>query len=205
MLGELIEEAISEHPNLHVTGRVRTARDAHDSIPWNGTQLASIDLHLPDGLGWELGKRVRVSYPHVRVLILSDHRRPSLLDHLPDEELPFWSYALKSSIAGKRGLADVLHQAALGPWIDPRIDAAGSRAEAAIAELSEQQRRVLGLVAKGMSNAAIAQRLSVSDKAVEYHLKQIYSSLGFAPAAEANQRVQAAVAYLHRYAPDTHV
>jgi DNA-binding NarL/FixJ family response regulator len=205
MLGELIEEAIVEHPGLHVTGRVRTAREAHESIPWARTHLASIDLHLPDGLGIALGARVRASYPHMRVLILSDHRRPSLLHGLDPKDLAFWSYALKSSIEGRRGLADVLHRAAQGPWIDPKIEAAGSSAEVAIAELSDQQRRVLGLVAKGMSNSAIAERLSVTDKAVEYHLKQIYLALDLAPAAEANQRVLAAVAYLQQYAPDTHV
>lgn len=205
MLGELIEEAIAGHPGLHVTGRVRTAREAHDSIPWGQTDLASIDLHLPDGLGMTLGKRVRVSYPGVRVLILSDHRRPSLLTGLDPEDLLYWSYALKASIEGRRDLADVLYRAATGPYIDPQVNAAGSRAESAIADLSDQQRHILSLVAKGLSNVAIAERLDVTPKAVEYHLRQIYQALDLAPAGEANQRVLAAVAYLQRYAPETHI
>lgn len=205
MLGELIEESIAQHPFLHVTGRVRNARDAHDSIPWAQTDLASIDLHLPDGLGVSLGKRVRVSYPRVRILILSDHRRPTLLSGLDAEDIPFWSYALKASIDGKSQLADVIHKAAVGAYIDPSIHTLKTDAEAAIGDLSEQQRRILALVARGLSNGAVASRIGVSDKAVEYHLKQIYAALQLGAASDANQRVLAAVAYLQQYAPDTHV
>lgn len=205
MLGELIEESIEQHPLLHVTARVRNIRDAHREIPWAQTALASIDLHLPDGLGVALGKRVRVSYPSVRILILSDHRRPSLLANLEPEDVPFWSYALKASIEGKSQLAEVLHEAANGSYIDPGIQMSRTDAEAVIGGLSEQQRVILALVARGMSNASIASRMGVRDKAIEYHLKQIYSVLQLVPASDANQRVMAAVIYLQRYAPDTHV
>lgn len=205
MLGELLEEAIAAHPGLHVTGRVRTVRDAHDGIPWAQTDLASIDLHLPDGLGVALGRRARVSYPDLRVLILSDHRRPSLLRGLEPSEVPFWSYALKSSMEGRRQLADVIHRAATGPYIDPRIDTVAGSAEEVIAGLSDQQRRILGLVARGLSNSAIAAQLQVTDKSIEYHLTQIYGRLGILGDSEANQRVLAAVTYLQQHAPDTHV
>lgn len=205
MLGELVEEAIAAHPHLHVTGRVRNARSAHDEIPWDRTDLASIDLHLPDGLGHELGWRVRVSYPRMRILILSDHRRPSLLNGLTPEEIPFWSYALKSSIDGRTQLAEVIHQAAQRSYIDPRISTTSGSAEETIAGLTDQQRRVLALVARGLSNSAIATQLNVSDKSVEYHLTQVYGRLGILGDSEANQRVLAAVTYLQQYAPDTHV
>lgn len=205
MLGELIEEAVSDRPGLHVTGRVRTIRDAHAGIPWEHTDLALIDLHLPDGLGMSLAKRVRVSYTRMRVLILSDHRRPSLLTAVEPDELPFWSYALKASLDGRRQLAEVIYQAAHEPYIDPRLNVTASDTEAALASLSDQQRLILSLVAKGLTNASIATRLGVTTKAVEYHLKQIYQALQIAPASEANQRVLAAVVYLQQHAPDTHI
>lgn len=205
MLSELIEEAVSEHPHLHVSGSVRTAREAHTEIPWSQTDVASIDLHLPDGLGSSLGKRIRVSYPDVRVLILSDHRRPSLLEALQPEEIPYWSYALKASIEGRAQLSEIIHTAAMHPYIDPAIYTVSSAAESNLAALGEQQRKILALVAKGHTNAVIAERLGVTNKAIEYHLKQIYAALELAPASEANQRVLAAVAYLQMHAPDRHV
>ena len=143
MLGELIEEAISAHPQLHLTGRVRTMRDAHESIPWADTQLASIDLHLPDGLGLSLAKRVRTSHPETRILMLSDHRRPTLLQSVDVRELGYWSYVLKSSIDSRAQLGDVLYRASSGGYIDPRIETGASDAESMIAALSDQQRRVL--------------------------------------------------------------
>lgn len=201
MLGELIEEAIDSHPQLRLTGRVRTVREAHESIPWAETQLASIDLHLPDGLGLSLAKRIRVSHPDTKILIFSDHRRPTLLESIDVSELGSWSYVLKSSIEGRAQLGEVLYRAASGGYIDPRIEAAASNAETLIATLSDQQRRVLGLVARGMSNSAIAKELTLSDKSVEYHLTQIYQRLGILGDSEANQRVLAAVTFLQQYSP----
>ena len=60
---------------------------------------------------------------------------------------------------------------------------------------------MLGLVARGLSNSAIARELSLSDKSVEYHLTQIYQRLGILGDSEANQRVLAAVTFLQQYAP----
>lgn len=205
MLGEFIEEAIDSHPALHVTGRVQTARAADTDIPWAETGLVSIDLHLPDEPGVALARRVRVSYPQMRILILSDHRRPALLSALSPEDVPYWSYALKSSIENRQALADIVYQSAQGPYVDPGLHVGGSDAQKAIATLSTQQRRILDLIARGHSNAAIAQTLNVTDKAVEYHVKQIYAALDLPPASEANQRVLAAVTYLQQHAPDRHV
>lgn len=205
MLGELIEEAIESHPKLHLTARVGSIRAAYTSVPWNETQLASIDLHLPDGLGISLGRRIRASHPRTRILILSDHRRPSLLRGIDPEDLPHWSYILKSSIEGRQQLGDALYRAATESYIDPRIETGASDAEVVIAGLSEQQRRVLALVSRGLSNSAIAKQMNIADKSVEYHLTQIYQRLGLIGDSEANQRVMAAVTYLQQYAPRTHI
>lgn len=205
MLGEFIEEAIESHPLLHVVGRVRTARAADTDIPWAQTDLASIDLHLPDEPGVALARRIRTSYPRIRILILSDHRRPALLSALAPEDVPYWSYALKSSIENRQALANIIFQSTQGPYVDPGLHVSGSGAQQAIASLSAQQRRILDLIARGHSNAAIAQALNVTDKAVEYHVKQVYSALELPPAGEANQRVLAAVTYLQQHAPDRHV
>ncbi|HAN72244.1 MAG TPA: hypothetical protein DCQ36_11755 [Actinobacteria bacterium] len=61
--------------------------------------------------------------------------------------------------------------------------------------LSDRQREILALVASGMSNTAIAQKLFMSPKSVAYHLTQIYSQLQVATDASANARVQAAMIY----------
>ena len=202
MLRELIEEAIEGHPGLHLTGSARTMREAVSQIPWRSTQFATIDLQLPDGVGMELAQRVRASYPAMRVAILSDHRRPSLLDTLDADELRFWSYILKSSIDGRRQLGELLALAATTAYIDPRVISAAGEAELLIASLTDQQREILSLVVRGLSNSAIARQMSLADKSVEYHLRQIYVRLGLPKDTDANQRVSATVLYLQRFSPD---
>jgi DNA-binding NarL/FixJ family response regulator len=199
MLRELIEEAVAEHPGLHLTGSARSLRDAVEQIPWSATQFATIDLNLPDGVGVELGARVRVNYPQMRIAILSDYRRPGLLDAIPADEQTFWSYILKSSIDGRRQLGELLAFAAAHAYIDPRVTSDAGDVETAIAGLTEQQRQILALVARGLSNSAIGTRLTLADKSVEYHLRQVYARLGIAADTEANQRVTATVMYLKRY------
>lgn len=199
MLRELIEEAVAEHPGLHLTGSARGLRDAVGAIPWSTTQFATIDLNLPDGVGLELGMRVRANHPHMRIAILSDHRRPGLLDSIPTNEQHYWSYILKSSIDGRQQLGELLAFAASHSYIDPRVTADAGDVELAIAGLTEQQRKVLALVARGLSNGAIAKRMAIADKSVEYHLRQVYARLGITTDTEANQRVTATVMYLKRY------
>ncbi|CAB4967731.1 unannotated protein [freshwater metagenome] len=180
-------------------------REAAQLIDWARVDFATLDLHLPYGLGLELGRRVRERYPRLRIAILSDHRRRSLLTSLTSEELPFWSYILKSSIDGRMHLSELLRKASRGAYIDPRIDVAGGPTEEAVNALSEQQRKILGLVARGLSNSAIAKQLCLSEKSVEYNLTQTYVALNPTGVNSANPRVSAAVLYLRRYAPDTHV
>jgi DNA-binding NarL/FixJ family response regulator len=205
MLRELIEDAVADAPEMRLVFSAANCRDAAEQIDWARVDFATLDLHLPDGLGLELGRRVRERYPRIRIAILSDHRRRSLLTSLTSEELPFWSYILKSSIDGRMHLSELLRQASHGAYIDPRIDVAGGPTEEAVNALSEQQRKILGLVARGLSNSAIAKQLCLSEKSVEYNLTQTYVALNLTGDSSANPRVSAAVLFLRRYAPDTHV
>lgn len=199
MLRELIEEAITENSELNLVSSARSVRDALESVPWADVQFATIDLQLPDGVGLVLGQQLRVRHPQLRIAILSDHRRPNLLDAIPVDERHYWSYILKSSIDGKQQLGELLAFAAHHAFIDQNVAAEGGESEQLVASLTDQQREILSLVAKGLSNAAIGRSLALADKSVEYHLRQIYLRLGLAGDNNSNQRVSATVMYLRRY------
>ena len=200
---EILAEAIEKHPLLSLTAMAGSQGEAVNTIPWAATTLVTIDLHLPDGIGIDLARKVRSTYPHVRVCLLSDHRRPPLIDELPEPERDYWSYVLKSSIDGRAHLGDLLFTAATQAFIDPRVMEAVTPTEEAVETLTVQQREILACVAQGMSNAAIARKLASSEKSVEYHLTQIYQRLGILGDKDANARVTSAVMYLQRYAPST--
>ena len=68
-------------------------------------------------------------------------------------------------------------------------------------ELSEREREVLGLVAEGLSNSAIAQRLFITERTVEAHVKQVFTKLRIDQAPDTNRRVLAVIAYLRSGAP----
>jgi len=205
MLRELIESVVSDTPGFELVGSAGSCRQATENIDWERVSFAVLDLHLPDGLGVALGAHVREWNQRSRIAILSDHRRRSLLSSLTAEEVPYWSYILKSSLDGRQHLSELLVRASAGSYIDPNIDVAGGQVEETINNLSDQQRRILGLVARGLSNGAIAKQLFLSEKSVEYNLTQTYQARGLSGDASANQRVSAAVMYLQRFTPDTHI
>ena len=199
MLRELIEEAIAEHPGLSLVASAGSVRDAMETITWADVQFATIDLQLPDGVGLLLGQELRARYPHLRIAILSDHRRPNLLEASPKDERHFWSYILKSSIDGRQQLGELLALAAHHSFMDQNANIGSGEAELLISSLTSQQREILALVARGLSNSAIGKNLALAEKSVEYHLRQIYSRLGLAGDNDSNQRVSATVMYLRRY------
>jgi DNA-binding NarL/FixJ family response regulator len=85
-----------------------------------------------------------------------------------------------------------------GTVLDPEVVAAmiASRQESPVERLTDREREVLGLMAEGRSNAAIAGRLHVSEKAVAKHINSLFTKLDLPVAADDNRRVLAVLAYL---------
>jgi DNA-binding NarL/FixJ family response regulator len=109
-------------------------------------------------------------------------------------------YLLKERVFDIAVLVDALRRLGDGETvIDPTIVArllGRRRRTDPIAELSPREREVLGLVAEGMSNRAIAGRLFVTERTVEAHVKQIFTKLRLDATPDSHRRVLAVVAYL---------
>jgi DNA-binding NarL/FixJ family response regulator len=84
------------------------------------------------------------------------------------------------------------------PAFRQRFAATSIRDDDAIEELTSRQREVLGLIAEGRSNSAIARTLVITEKAVVQHVSHIYSQLGLWPSGDDHRRVLAVVQYLSR-------
>jgi DNA-binding NarL/FixJ family response regulator len=142
---------------------------------------------------------IRAELPEVGVLVLSRHVvRGHTIELLGDDGAGV-GYLLKHRVADRRSFCEAVERVgAGGTVIDPEVVAALlERSEpAALAELTERQREVLALMAEGRSNLAIAEQLTITEKAVVKHASQIYDRLGLQSSPDDHRRVLAVTRFL---------
>jgi DNA-binding NarL/FixJ family response regulator len=194
---QIMEQTLEQAPGMELCASASTCHQALTVIPPSGADIAVLDLFLPDGSGFDVGVSLRRELPEVRIVILSEHVQPRVLASLSESERQSWSYLLKTKVSSGEELLGSIRSAMRYSVVDKgvterSVDPATLRLEL----LSEQQREILTFVAAGLSNGAIAERMHLSAKSVEYHLTQIYSLLHVSTDREANPRVQAAALFL---------
>lgn len=189
----ILTEIVEQSPDLELVASAATIAQANTIVPPAEPDVLLLDLNLPDGHGFDLGVALRRESPQLRIVILSDHVRPDVLNMLPKGEAPWWSYVLKTGINGPQDLVDIIQ--APRPRIDDAVKQAQAKEDIALHLLSDRQREILALVAAGYSNAAIAEALFIQPKSVEFHLTQIYNVLRLSDDGTRNVRVQAAVRF----------
>lgn len=168
--------------------------------------LVITDIRMPPGHsddGLRAALEIRRRQPGTGVMILSQyvHRRYAL-ELLADESARV-GYLLKQRVADSETFArDIRRVVAGGTVLDPEVVsvmvARARRDGDAIDRLTPRQTEVLGLVAEGRSNAAIARRLVITERAVVQHVSHIYAELGLTPSGDDHRRVLAVARYLAR-------
>jgi DNA-binding NarL/FixJ family response regulator len=154
--------------------------------------------HEEEGL--VAAQEIRSRHPGIGVLVLSHYLESRyamrLLQDLPDRS----GYLLKDRVSDVAVLADALRRIAEGECVvDPTIVSrlVARRGQAgSLAELTDRERDVLGLMAEGHSNDGIAGNLHLSAKTVEGHIRQIFMKLGIREAPESHRRVVAVLTFL---------
>ena len=164
---------------------------------------AVVDIRMPPthtDEGIVAAGRIHDLHPEMGVLVVSQYLDPTFALRLLEEHAHRSGYLLKDRIVEPSVLVDGLRRLALGETVvDPAIVArlfARRRERDPVAELTAREREVLELVAEGLSNAAIAGRLFVTERTVEAHVKQIFLTLGIGQAPDVNRRVLAVLAFL---------
>jgi DNA-binding NarL/FixJ family response regulator len=162
-----------------------------------------VDIRMPPthtDEGLLAAKEIRARHPDVAVLILSNYIEPRYAMQLLEDHPERVGYLLKDRIFDVAVLVDALRRLAEGESvIDPTIVArlVGRRRQpSALEELTGREREVLELLAEGLSNRAIAERLVVAERTVEAHVKQIFQKLDLAARPDSHRRVLAVLAYL---------
>jgi DNA-binding NarL/FixJ family response regulator len=176
---------------------------------------AAVDETLPDVVvtdirmppdnsdeGIRLAAELRSKHPEIGVVVLSQHAEPLYATALFDEGSERRAYLLKESVKDQAELGRALKTVAGGgSVVDPivveqLVEARRQREDANLDALTPRELEILGLIAAGQSNAAIAEKLVVTKRAVERHINSIFLKLDLRDAEDVSRRVMAALRYL---------
>ena len=163
--------------------------------------VAVVDVRLPptftdEGLQAALAARTEV--PGLPILVLSQHVEPLYARELLTDRNGGVGYLLKDRVSNVAHFVDAVRRVADGGTVmDPEVVSQLLARREPLAVLTPREREVLGQMAEGRSNAAIAARLYVTEKAVSKHINNIFMKLGLPPSDDDNRRVLAVLAYLN--------
>lgn len=168
----------------------------------HAVDVAVLDVRMPptftnEGLVAAIeARRRRPGFP---VLVLSQYVEPLYARELMSSGEGALGYLLKDRVADVANFVESVRQVAAGGTVlDPEVVAVlvGRAVDQPLDRLTDREKEVLALMAEGRSNAAIAARLFVTEKAVGKHTSNIFAKLGLPEAPDDNRRVLAVLAYL---------
>jgi DNA-binding NarL/FixJ family response regulator len=202
-IAHLLDEA-----GIEVVAQAEDADGLLREVRLKQPDAAIVDIRMPPthtDEGLVAAQRIRTDHPAIGVLVLSQYVEPSYAMRLLEEHPERVGYLLKQRVFDVAVLVDALRRIHEGETVvDPTIISrlvGRQRRENPLAELTPRESEVLGLVAEGLSNGAIASRLFVTERTVEAHVKQVFQKLGLAVSPDSHRRVLAVLAYLRSDSP----
>jgi DNA-binding NarL/FixJ family response regulator len=192
-----------EDAGFEVVAQAGDAEDLMRKVRAHKPDVAVIDIRMPpDNLddGLRAALEIRSELPDVGLLLLSQYVEERYLSQLLADGGEGVGYLLKDRVADVDRLSDAVRRVAEGGSVlDPEVVAhmLGRRErEGPLDELTPREREVLGLMAEGRTNRAIAEQMVVSERAVERHVTAIFGKLGLSTSEGDHRRVLAVLAFL---------
>ncbi len=192
-----------EDCGFDVVGRAADAEELLRKVRAHRPDVAIVDIRMPpthtdEGLRAALA--IRSELPATAVLVLSSYVEEQYALDLLSDSAAGVGYLLKDRVADVDRFVDSIRRVAEGgSALDPEVVSqmfGRRRATDPLAELTPREREVLGLMAEGRSNRAIAADLVISERAVEKHVTSIFGKLALPATADDHRRVLAVLAYL---------
>jgi DNA-binding NarL/FixJ family response regulator len=205
LLRDGLTRLIASVSDFELVGACGTYDELRDTIDATEPDIVVTDIRMPPtgtDEGIRIASELRSTHPDIGVVVLSQFAAPSYAMALLAEGSHRRAYLLKDRVADVDELVAAIRQVADGgAVIDPKVVeqiVGGSirRARSPLEHLTKREREIIGEMAQGKSNAAIAATLILSERAVEKHINSIFSKLHLSEERDVNRRVTAVLMYL---------
>jgi DNA-binding NarL/FixJ family response regulator len=194
---------ILEDAGFEVVGQAGTADELMLKVRSYTPDVAIVDIRMPPthtDEGLRAAQEIREKHPGIGVLVLSQYVEPAYAMELLAESAEGVGYLLKDRVSNVAEFADAVRRVGDGgSALDPTIVSqlvGRRRGDDPLSQLTAREREVLGLMAEGRSNQGIAERLVVTERAVEKHVTSIFGKLRLPAAPADHRRILAVLAYL---------
>lgn len=194
----LLEEA-----GIEVVGQAGDGEELLRKVRAHKPDVALVDVRMPPthtDEGLRAAREIRAELPDVAVLVLSQYVEVAYARELLAESAEGLGYLLKDRVSDVEALTEAVRRVGEGgSALDPEVVSqmlGRQRRDDPLAELTPREREVLGQMAEGRSNAAIAAELVVTERAVEKHVTNIFSKLDLTASGEDHRRVLAVLRFL---------
>jgi DNA-binding NarL/FixJ family response regulator len=191
-----------EEQGFEVAGQAGDGEDLLRKVRAHKPDVAVVDVRMPPthtDEGLRAAQQIREELPDTGVLVLSQYVEEEYATELIGDRADGVGYLLKDRVADVDAFVDAVRRVGQGgSALDPEVVSLmlGRKRDQPLDELTPREREVLGLMAEGLSNHAIAERLVVTERAVEKHVTSIFSKLRLPPTGETHRRVLAVLAYM---------
>ncbi len=202
----LLREGVArllEDAGFEVVGQAGNADELLLRVRSYSPEVAIVDIRMPPthtDEGLRAAREIRERYPGTGVLVLSQYVEPGYALDLLAESAEGVGYLLKDRVSDVQEFAAAVRRVAEGgSALDPAVVSqlvGRRRRDDPLADLTPREREVLELMAEGRSNQGIAERLVVTERAVEKHVTSIFGKLRLPAAPEDHRRVLAVLTYL---------
>jgi DNA-binding NarL/FixJ family response regulator len=192
-----------EESGFEVVGQAGDAEELLRKVRAHNPDVAIVDVRMPPSQsdeGLRAAHAIRSELPSTGVLVLSQYVEEAYARDLLADNAEGLGYLLKDRVADIEAFTEAVRRVgAGGSALDPEVVSqllGRRRRDDPLEQLTPREREVLGLMAEGRSNAAIAEQLVITERAVEKHVTSIFSKLDLGVSSEDHRRVLAVLAFL---------
>lgn len=202
---EFLTTVLESAPGIELVAVCSNGKEVDAAIASMHPDVLVTDIRMPPSGGDEgirVARRLRHTDPEMGVVVLSQYAEPAYAVALLESGSGHRAYLLKERIRDRDELTGAIETVARGgSIIDPKIvdlliEARARSARSPLADLTPRELQVLGEIAAGKSNGAIAESLVLTKRAVEKHVNSIFSKLGLPKDQDVSRRVKATLIYL---------